>query len=109
LGEQIRSEIRLNLPYASVNTFFVAKKGHVQEPRKDPVGINRAYPKRTRQHLFYTNQLTFFCLFKQPLILSIKIFVGLCYYNDIFKFKTLDNIIIYYQVLVTLNKSKAIY
>jgi hypothetical protein len=39
LGEEIRSKIRFNLPYASVNTFFVAKKGHVQEPRKDPVGI----------------------------------------------------------------------
>ena len=48
LGEEIRSKIGLNLPYASVNTFFVAKKGHVQEPRKDPIGINRAYPKRTR-------------------------------------------------------------
>ena len=42
LGEGIRSKIRLNLPYASVNTFLVAKKGHVQELRKDPVGINRA-------------------------------------------------------------------
>jgi hypothetical protein len=48
LREEIRSKIRFNLPYASVNTFFVAKKGHVQEHRKDPVGINRAYPKRTR-------------------------------------------------------------
>jgi hypothetical protein len=48
LGKEIRPKIRLNLPYASVNTFFVAKKGHVKEPRKDPVGINRTYPKRTR-------------------------------------------------------------
>jgi hypothetical protein len=48
LGDEIRPKIRLNLPYASVNTLFVAKKGHVQEPRKDPVGINRTYPKRTR-------------------------------------------------------------
>jgi hypothetical protein len=109
LGEEIRSKIRLNLPYASVNVFFVAKKGHVQEPRKDPVGINSAYPKRTKVAFVLHKSTNFFCLFKQTIILSIKIFVGLCYFNDIFKFNTLDNIIIYYQVLVTLNKSKAIY